>query len=148
MTTKGPCLRLPTGTTRRPRRSSPPTAFSKRGSTLCSDRPRSHPYRIPDSGTINGKGRYDPLNLTASANTLYTLKVKRGKRYRLRIINASAIASFRFSIHGHKLTVIEADGIATKPIEVDAFDILVGQRYSVIVRALSCLSRWAECMRS
>ncbi|KAG8736676.1 laccase, multicopper oxidase, benzenediol:oxygen oxidorectuctase [Ceratobasidium sp. 414] len=90
---------------------------------------------IPNSGTINGKGRYDPLNITASPDTLYTLKVQRGKRYRLRIINASAIASFRFGIQGHKMTVIEADGIMTKPIEVDQFDILAGQRYSVIVKA-------------
>ncbi|KAJ1303884.1 hypothetical protein OPQ81_008297 [Rhizoctonia solani] len=93
---------------------------------------------IPDSGTINGRGKYDP----ASANTnstqlenLYTLKVKRGKRYRLRIINASAIASFRFSVQGHKCTIIEADGVLTKPIEVDAFDILAGQRYSCILKA-------------
>ncbi|ELU41289.1 laccase, multicopper oxidase, benzenediol:oxygen oxidorectuctase [Rhizoctonia solani AG-1 IA] len=88
---------------------------------------------IPDSGTINGKGKYDPAsanNNTVQLDNLYKLKVKRGKRYRLRIINASAIASFRFSIQGHKCTIIEADGILTKPIEVDAFDILAGQRYT------------------
>ncbi|QRW09966.1 Multicopper oxidase [Ceratobasidium sp. AG-Ba] len=90
---------------------------------------------IPDSGTINGKGRYDPLNITASPDSLYTLKVKRGKRYRLRVINASAIASFRFGIEGHKMTVIEMDGVYTKPLEVDQFDLLAGQRYSVILTA-------------
>ncbi|CUA69327.1 laccase, multicopper oxidase, benzenediol:oxygen oxidorectuctase [Rhizoctonia solani] len=93
---------------------------------------------IPDSGTINGKGKYDPASADTNSTqleNLYTLKVKRGKRYRLRIINASAIASFRFSVQGHKCTIIEADGILVKPIEVDAFDILAGQRYSCILKA-------------
>ncbi|KAG9125331.1 laccase [Ceratobasidium sp. 392] len=90
---------------------------------------------IPDSGTINGKGRYGLLNVVASPDSLYTLKVQRGKRYRLRIINASAIMSNRFGIEGHKMTIIEMDGISTKPMEVDQLDILAGQRYSVIINA-------------
>ncbi|QRV95632.1 Multicopper oxidase [Ceratobasidium sp. AG-Ba] len=90
---------------------------------------------IPDSGTINGKGRHDPLNITASPETLYTLKVQHGKRYRLRVINTSAVASFRFGIQGHKMTVIEMDGVNTKPMEVDQMDLLAGQRYSVILTA-------------
>ncbi|KAG9125332.1 laccase [Ceratobasidium sp. 392] len=90
---------------------------------------------IPDSGTINGKGWYGSPNVTASRESLYTLKVKRGKRYRLRIINASAIMSNRFGIEGHKMTIIEMDGILTRPMEVDQLDILAGQRYSVIVTA-------------
>ncbi|KAF8752830.1 multicopper oxidase family [Rhizoctonia solani] len=75
---------------------------------------------IPDSGTINGKGKYDPAsaNNNTQLDNLYKLKVKRGKR-----------------IQGHKCTIIEADGILTKPIEVDAFDILAGQRYSCILKA-------------
>ncbi|QRW22763.1 Multicopper oxidase [Rhizoctonia solani] len=80
---------------------------------------------IPDSGTINGKGKYDPAsanNNTVQLDNLYKLKVKRGKR-----------------IQGHKCTIIEADGILTKPIEVDAFDILAGQRYSCIVSLVPSL---------
>ncbi|KAG8794750.1 laccase [Ceratobasidium sp. 428] len=90
---------------------------------------------IPDSGTLNGKGRYGLLNISTSPESLHTVKVQRGKRYRLRIINASAIMSNRFGIDGHKMTIIEMDGIATKPMEVDQLDILAGQRYSVIVKA-------------
>nr|Q02079.1 RecName: Full=Laccase-3; AltName: Full=Benzenediol:oxygen oxidoreductase 3; AltName: Full=Diphenol oxidase 3; AltName: Full=Urishiol oxidase 3; Flags: Precursor [Thanatephorus cucumeris]CAA90942.1 laccase [Thanatephorus cucumeris] len=89
----------------------------------------------PDSATINGKGRFDPDNTPANPNTLYTLKVKRGKRYRLRVINSSAIASFRMSIQGHKMTVIAADGVSTKPYQVDSFDILAGQRIDAVVEA-------------
>ncbi|KAG8730379.1 laccase, multicopper oxidase, benzenediol:oxygen oxidorectuctase [Ceratobasidium sp. 423] len=66
----------------------------------------------PDSATINGKGRFDPDNAPANPDTLYTLKVKRGKSYRLRVINSSAIASFRMSIQGHKMTV-EASQVPT-----------------------------------
>ncbi|KAJ1303886.1 hypothetical protein OPQ81_008298 [Rhizoctonia solani] len=89
----------------------------------------------PDSATINGKGRFDPDNTPANPETLHTVKVQRGKRYRLRIINSSATASFRFSIQNHKLTVISADGVSTKPYQVDAFDILVGQRIDAVVEA-------------
>ncbi|KAG8723224.1 laccase [Ceratobasidium sp. 395] len=90
---------------------------------------------IPDSGTLNGKGRYDPLNIAASPDSLYTLKVQRGKTYRLRLINASAIASYLFGIDSHKITIIEMDGITTQPMVVDQLNILAGQRYSVIVKA-------------
>ncbi|KAL5638880.1 hypothetical protein ACGC1H_003292 [Rhizoctonia solani] len=89
----------------------------------------------PDSATINGKGRFDPDNTPANPDTLYTLKVQRGRRYRLRVINGSALAAFRVSIQGHKLTVIAADGVPTQPYEVDEFDILAGQRIDCVVEA-------------
>ncbi|CAE7229925.1 unnamed protein product [Rhizoctonia solani] len=89
----------------------------------------------PDSATINGKGRFDPDGTPANPDTLYTLKVKHGKSYRLRLINGSAIASFQFVIQRHKLKVIAVDGVSTKPYEVDAFNILAGQRIDCIVTA-------------
>jgi hypothetical protein len=98
--------------------------------------------RRPDSGTINGKGRFDPDTMPANSDTLYTLKVKRGKRYRLRVINGSAISSFRVNIPNHKLTIIAADGVSTKPYHVDAFDILAGQRIDAVVSVyLDCSPR-------
>ncbi|QRV95360.1 Multicopper oxidase [Ceratobasidium sp. AG-Ba] len=97
----------------------------------------SHNFKefTPNSITINGKGRFDPLHMPASPDTLYTLKVKRGKRYRLRLINVSAIASVMFGVQGHNLTVIEMDGALTKPMVVDKLEVLAGQRYSVILHA-------------
>ncbi|KAL5638879.1 hypothetical protein ACGC1H_003291 [Rhizoctonia solani] len=89
----------------------------------------------PDSATINGKGRFDPDNMPANPDTLYTLKVQRGRRYRMRVINSSAIASFRVSMQGHKLKVIAIDGVSTKPYDVDAFDILAGQRVDCVLEA-------------
>ncbi|ELU39444.1 laccase-1 [Rhizoctonia solani AG-1 IA] len=84
---------------------------------------------VPDSGLINGKGRY----VGGPEVPRSVINVTRGKRYRLRVINASAIGSFTFSIEGHRLTVIEADGIPHEPLVVDSFQIYAGQRYSVIV---------------
>ncbi|EUC56627.1 oxidorectuctase, putative [Rhizoctonia solani AG-3 Rhs1AP] len=84
---------------------------------------------VPDSGLINGKGRY----VGGPQVPRSVINVTRGKRYRLRVINASAIGSFTFSIEGHRLTVIEADGIPHEPLVVDSFQIYAGQRYSVIV---------------
>jgi FtsP/CotA-like multicopper oxidase with cupredoxin domain len=76
-------------------------------------------------------------------------------RYRFRLINMSCLPNYVFSIDGHNLTVIEADGVTHQPVVVDSiqiyagmfiscykFDLLnvsfcfsiQGQRYSFIVR--------------
>lgn len=67
--------------------------------------------------------------------------VTRGKSYRFRIINASAISQFNFQIQGHAMTVIEVDGVNHVPLLVPAGGLLIhpGQRYSVVVRNPSCL---------
>ncbi|TFK37392.1 laccase 16 [Crucibulum laeve] len=86
---------------------------------------------IPDSGTINGIGRYvgGPTVVRARIN------VVTGKRYRFRVINISAYSGFRFSIEGHSLTIIEVDGINHVAKTVDGFDIYAAQRYSVVLNA-------------
>lgn len=43
--------------------------------------------------------------------------------------------SFTFSIDGHNLTIIEADGENTQPLLVDSLEIFAGQRYSVVFAA-------------
>ena len=43
--------------------------------------------------------------------------------------------SFTFSIDGHNLTIIEADGENTNPLLVDSLQIYAGQRYSVVFEA-------------
>nr|BAU94254.1 laccase [Pholiota microspora] len=86
---------------------------------------------IPDSGLINGIGRFvgGPQVVRARVN------VEQGKRYRFRVVNISAYAAFRFSIEGHDLTIIEVDGISHVPHTVGGFDIFVAQRYSVVLNA-------------
>ncbi|KAJ2403319.1 ferroxidase fet3 [Coemansia sp. RSA 2559] len=57
------------------------------------------------------------------------------KTYRIRLVNMSITESFRFSIPGHPLHVIETDGYYTLPYAVDGVDMGPGQRYSVLVKA-------------
>ncbi|KAI9438773.1 laccase [Lactarius indigo] len=84
-----------------------------------------------NSTLINGKGRY----LGGPSVPLAVVNVVRGKRYRFRVVSISCDPNFVFSIDGHKLTVIEADGIETKPLDVDSLQIFAGQRYSVVLNA-------------
>lgn len=86
----------------------------------------------PASTLINGLGRY--VNGTADA-PLAVVGVQAGKRYRFRLISISCLPSFIFSIDGHNMNVIEADGEYTEPLLVDSINILAGQRYSVVVNA-------------
>ncbi|RDB26311.1 Laccase-2 [Hypsizygus marmoreus] len=86
---------------------------------------------VSDSGTVNGIGRYQGGPNVPFAVT----NVVSGKRYRLRVINQSARNVFTFSVDSHSLTVIEADGVATRPHTVDVIEMLAGQRYSVVLTA-------------
>jgi len=63
------------------------------------------------------------------------INVKPGLRYRFRIIAMSCDTSFVFSVDGHTLTVIEADGENTIPLEVDSVQVYAGARYSAVLEA-------------
>ena len=54
-------------------------------------------------------------------------------RYRFRLVSISCDPNYTFSIDGHDMKVIEADGISTKPLTVDQIQIFAGQRYSFVV---------------
>ncbi|KAJ7029887.1 Cu-oxidase-domain-containing protein [Mycena alexandri] len=86
---------------------------------------------VADSGLFNAAGRYNTGPLTPYA----VQTVTKGTRYRFRIINISARSDFTISIDNHTMTVIETDGTPTSPLEVNVLDVLVGQRYSVVVTA-------------
>jgi iron transport multicopper oxidase len=88
---------------------------------------------IPTSQStlINGKGR----SPDGPAVPLTVINVRRGLRYRFRIIAMSCEPSFGFSIDGHNLTIIEADGENTAPLLVDSVRVFAGQRYSAVFRA-------------
>jgi CopA family copper-resistance protein len=72
---------------------------------------------------VNGHGPKD--NWTA----LFTP----GERVRLRIVNASAMSIFNVRIPGLRLTIVQADGLNVRPVEVDEFQIAVAETYDVIV---------------
>ncbi|KAH0836891.1 laccase [Lanmaoa asiatica] len=86
---------------------------------------------IANSTLINGLGRYTG----GPESELAVVNVEYGKRYRFRLVAMTCNPNFSFSIDGHNLTVIEADGILTEPLLVDSLQLFAGQRYSVIMNA-------------
>lgn len=88
------------------------------------------PY-TPNATTINGRGRYPGGPKTP----LSVVNVERGKRYRFRIVSAACDAWYNITIDGHRMTIIEVDGVEVVPTEVDWLPVLAGQRYSVVVAA-------------
>lgn len=72
---------------------------------------------------VNGHGPLDN----------WTALFKPGEKVRLRIINASAMTTFNFRIPGLRLTVVQADGLPVRPVEVDEIQVAVAETYDVIV---------------
>ncbi|KAI6021010.1 Cupredoxin [Pisolithus marmoratus] len=89
------------------------------------------PPFTPDSVLISGLGRY----AGGPASPLAVVNVAQGLRYRFRIVGASCVAWFNFTIDGHSMTIIEADGHEVEPVVVDSLPVFAGQRYSVVVTA-------------
>ncbi len=56
-----------------------------------------------------------------------------GERVRLRVINAAAMTMFNFRIPGLPMTIVQADGQHTEPLETDEIQIGVAETYDVIV---------------
>ncbi|KAJ2716157.1 ferroxidase fet3 [Coemansia spiralis] len=59
-----------------------------------------------------------------------------GKRYRFRVVSMATTEWFKFTIPGHKLEIIEVDGISCVPYTADGLDMGPGQRYSAVVTSL------------
>jgi Multicopper oxidase len=99
---------------------------------------------LPDTLLINGMNTFNcsvspgllPQNETTQNCTggdLYNLRVESRKSYRLRLINPGSYAGLWFTIDGHNITIIEADGVEMQPKTVPGVFINIGQRYSVLV---------------
>ena len=86
------------------------------------------------SGLINGKGRHNEVPYAKTRLSVFT--VNKGNRYRFRLIGAQGLYAFKFSIDGHKLTVVATDGYWTQPVkDVDFIIIHTGERYDFILDA-------------
>ena len=75
----------------------------------------------------------DPYRLTFERPA----KGTRAKRYLLRLINTSFDSTFVFSIDGHILEIVQADFVPIKSYTNTSVLVGIGQRYNVIVTALS-----------
>jgi len=86
------------------------------------------------SATINGKGRHYNENGEANFAEVSYFNVIPNQRYRFRLIGTQSIYALRFSIEGHKLTVISSDGFKINSIaNVDYVIVNTGERYDVVV---------------
>ncbi|GLT43284.1 hypothetical protein SLA2020_172460 [Shorea laevis] len=86
---------------------------------------------VSDAYTINGLP--GPL-YNCSAKDTFRLKVKPGKTYLLRLINAALNDELFFSIAKHSLTVVEADALYVKPFETQTILIAPGQTTNVLLK--------------
>jgi CopA family copper-resistance protein len=93
-----------------------------------------------------GGMRMDPTDISDVTGSTYTYLInghgpkdnwtalfRPGERVRLRFVNASAMTIFNVRIPGLKLTIVQADGLNVRPVEVDEFQITVAETYDVIV---------------
>ncbi|KAI9080127.1 hypothetical protein K1719_037943 [Acacia pycnantha] len=85
-----------------------------------------------DAFTINGM----PGDLyNCPHDPIFKLKVKQGKTYLLRIINANLIAQMFFKVANHKFTVVAVDAGYTTPYITDVVVIAPGQTTDVLLKA-------------
>jgi multicopper oxidase len=88
-------------------------------------------------GGMMGSGGGQPLFDTFTVNgkaypAAAPLRVRRGERVRLRLINAGATQTQVWALAGHRLTLTHTDGNAlARPIDVDAVPLGVGERADV-----------------
>ncbi|MBA3940696.1 MAG: copper resistance system multicopper oxidase [Sphingopyxis sp.] len=93
-----------------------------------------------------GAMRMDPTDISDVTATAYTYLVnghgpqdnwtglfRPGEKVRLRVINASAMTTFNVRIPGLAMTVVQADGLHVRPVEVREFQIGVAETYDVVV---------------
>ncbi|KAL5724432.1 laccase [Ranunculus cassubicifolius] len=89
---------------------------------------------VSDAYTINGLP--GPLYNCSSTDT-FKLKVKPGKTYLLRLINAALNDELFFSIANHTFTVVCADAVYIKPFETDTLLITPGQTNNILLKTKS-----------
>ena len=62
---------------------------------------------------------YEYIFMHTRKTDTYKLKVKSGKAYLLRLINAALNDKLSFSIANHTITVIQADALYVKPFQTN-----------------------------
>ena len=98
------------------------------------------PPVFSDNNLINGKMDIDCATAPQGADCtpqagLSKFKFQSGKKHRLRLINAGAEGTIRFSIDNHEMTVMANDFVPVKPYKTNVVTLGIGQRTDVIVEA-------------
>ena len=82
---------------------------------------------------INGLGKHSDLDFNNSRLKVFT--VEREQTYRFRLVGMVGVYALRFSIDGHRPTVIATDGNYIEPVDTDYVILHSGERYDVLVTA-------------
>ncbi|KAK6927005.1 LOW QUALITY PROTEIN: Multicopper oxidase, type 1, partial [Dillenia turbinata] len=77
-----------------------------------------------------------PAHYTIVLLMTFKPKVKPGKTYMLRLINAALNDDLFFSIANHSLTIVEADGVYVKPFNANIILITPGQTSNVLLKTM------------
>lgn len=86
---------------------------------------------------VNGQGQLSGSVASKDCN-LATIDVEPDKTYRFRFIGGTALSFVTLAFEGHEqMTLIEADGAYTKPVDVSFLQIGSGQRFSVLLKTKS-----------
>jgi len=93
-----------------------------------------------------GGMRMDPADVADVTGSTYTYLVnghgpkdnwtalfRPGERVRLRFVNASAMTTFNVRIPGLPMTIVAADGLNVRPVEIDEFQFGPAETYDAIV---------------
>ncbi|KAF1999723.1 multicopper oxidase [Amniculicola lignicola CBS 123094] len=92
-----------------------------------------------NNNLINGKMQYPcgSTSLPCDENAgISKFQFQSGKKHLLRLINAGAEASQKFSIDGHTLTVVAQDFVPIEPYTTNVVTLGIAQRTDVIVEAI------------
>ncbi|KAF2746542.1 multicopper oxidase [Sporormia fimetaria CBS 119925] len=85
---------------------------------------------LGDTILVNGKHKSP-----SGTGEYYKMTVKKGKKYRVRIINTSVDSVFHVSFDGHPFTVMTSDFVPIKTYVTNQITLNIGQRYDVVINA-------------
>lgn len=122
------------------------SGFFNRQKLTLMDRVQGRDPLTPEEREMFARMRMDPTDIADVTEAAYTFLInghsalenwtgifRPGERVRLRIINAATQTTFNFRIPDLPMTVVAADGIDVRPVEVDEFQIGNAETYDVIV---------------
>uniref|UniRef100_A0A452Z9G7 Laccase n=1 Tax=Aegilops tauschii subsp. strangulata TaxID=200361 RepID=A0A452Z9G7_AEGTS len=89
---------------------------------------------VSDAYTFNGFPG-PTYNCSGGGNSTFKLKVKPGRTYMLRLINAALNDELFFAVANHTLTVVQADASYVKPFAATTLVISPGQTMDVLLTA-------------
>ncbi|EGW31943.1 uncharacterized protein SPAPADRAFT_66625 [Spathaspora passalidarum NRRL Y-27907] len=82
-----------------------------------------------------------PQNSLFNETRNVTWSIEPEKTYLVRIVNTGLFPSHYLYIEDHSVTIIEIDGIAVEPFEVDSLYITVAQRYVVLLKTKKSINK-------